>query len=221
MRGSCVRGSRVGCANTSVPRGVTRLSELLLPTERQPPADAEALSHKLMVRAGLDPPGRCRPVVVASGRLARAPEGRRDHPRGDRRDRRPGDADAARTPAELWREVRPRRDPRAVQAADRRGAELLLAMSHEETTTFHVATAVRSYRDLPKLLYHFQTQGARRAAPARRRAAHARVRDEGRLFVRPRRGRPRRQLRAAAPAPTSGSSTAAGSSGTRSSRTSG
>ena len=30
-----------------------RLSQTLLPTERQPPADAEALSHKLMVRAGL------------------------------------------------------------------------------------------------------------------------------------------------------------------------
>src|SRR5438309_6861116 len=30
-----------------------RMSQLLLPTERQPPADAEALSHKLMVRAGL------------------------------------------------------------------------------------------------------------------------------------------------------------------------
>jgi len=32
---------------------MTRLSQLLLPTEREPPADAEALSHKLMVRAGL------------------------------------------------------------------------------------------------------------------------------------------------------------------------
>ena len=32
---------------------MTRLSEYLLPTEKQPPADAEALSHKLMVRAGL------------------------------------------------------------------------------------------------------------------------------------------------------------------------
>ncbi|MBI5104548.1 MAG: proline--tRNA ligase, partial [Solirubrobacterales bacterium] len=30
-----------------------RLSNLLLPTERQPPADAEALSHKLLVRAGM------------------------------------------------------------------------------------------------------------------------------------------------------------------------
>ncbi len=32
---------------------MTRLSQLLLPTEREPPADAEAVSHKLMVRAGL------------------------------------------------------------------------------------------------------------------------------------------------------------------------
>ena len=34
-------------------RALTRLSEYLLPTEKQPPADAEALSHRLMVRAGL------------------------------------------------------------------------------------------------------------------------------------------------------------------------
>ena len=32
---------------------MTRLSGYFLPTERQPPADAEAISHKLMVRAGL------------------------------------------------------------------------------------------------------------------------------------------------------------------------
>ena len=32
---------------------MTRLSEYLLPTEKQAPADAEAISHKLMVRAGL------------------------------------------------------------------------------------------------------------------------------------------------------------------------
>src|SRR6202045_3879264 len=34
-------------------RSMTRLSEYLLPTEKQPPTDAEAISHKLMVRAGL------------------------------------------------------------------------------------------------------------------------------------------------------------------------
>ena len=39
---------------------------------------------------------------------------------------------------------------------DRRDADLILALSHEETLTFHMAREVRSYRDLPKLLYHFQ-----------------------------------------------------------------
>ena len=32
---------------------MTRLSQYFLPTEKQPPADAEALSHKLLVRAGM------------------------------------------------------------------------------------------------------------------------------------------------------------------------
>ena len=41
---------------------------------------------------------------------------------------------------------------------DRRGADLVLAMTHEEVLTFHIAREVRSYRDLPKLLYHFQTK---------------------------------------------------------------
>ena len=46
---------------------MTRLSEYLLPTEKQPPADAEAISNKLMVRAGPDPPAGSRDVDVAAG----------------------------------------------------------------------------------------------------------------------------------------------------------
>ena len=41
----------------------------------------------------------------------------------------------------------------------------MLALSHEETVTFHVANAVRSYRDLPLILYHFQTKGRDEARP--------------------------------------------------------
>ena len=41
----------------------------------------------------------------------------------------------------------------------------MLALSHEETVTFHVAQAVRSYRQLPMLLYHFQTKGRDEARP--------------------------------------------------------
>ena len=77
------------------PRGVrgrtqamTRLSEYLLPTEKEAPADAEAISHKLMVRAGLVRQMGAGHVELAAGRLARAPARGRDHPRGDGRDRR-------------------------------------------------------------------------------------------------------------------------------------
>ena len=41
----------------------------------------------------------------------------------------------------------------------------MLALSHEETVTLHVAQAVRSYRELPLLLYHFQTKGRDEARP--------------------------------------------------------
>src|SRR2546423_5781502 len=41
---------------------------------------------------------------------------------------------------------------------DRGGADMVLAMTHEEVVTLHVAQVVRSYRDLPLILYHFQTK---------------------------------------------------------------
>src|SRR5207248_5109407 len=41
---------------------------------------------------------------------------------------------------------------------DRRGADMVLAMTHEEIVTSHVAAAVKSYRDLPMILYHFQVK---------------------------------------------------------------
>ena len=73
---------------------------------------------------------------------------------------------------------------------DRNDADLVLAMTHEEVVTCHVAREVRSYRELPQMLVPLPDEGARRAAPARRRAAHARVHHEGRLHLRPRRGGP-------------------------------
>ena len=52
---------------------MTRLSGYVLPTEKQPPADAEALSHKLLVRAGMIRQLGAGPVDLAAGGLARAP----------------------------------------------------------------------------------------------------------------------------------------------------
>ena len=82
---------------------------------------------------------------------------RADRPRGDGRDRRPGDADAG---AAAGRAVEAHRAATSIdelfKLQDRKGAELVLAMTHEEVVTTHVAQVVRSYRDLPLILYHFQ-----------------------------------------------------------------
>ena len=48
--------------------------------------------------------------------------------------------------------------PELLKLKDRKGADLVLAMTHEENVTFHMASIVRSYRDLPRILYHFQTK---------------------------------------------------------------
>ncbi len=138
---------------------MTRLTELLLPTERQPPADADALSHKLMVRAGLI-------RQVGAGLWSWLPAGWRVHQNVVAIIREEMDAVGGQellmpliAPAELWRRTGRYEIPELFKLSDRRESELLLSMSHEETVTFHVAGAVRSYRDLPKLLYHFQLKG--------------------------------------------------------------
>jgi prolyl-tRNA synthetase len=69
------------------------------------------------------------------------------------------------TPAELWKRSGRYDIEEVFKLKDRRGADLILALSHEETLTFHVAQAVRSYRELPMLLYHFQTKGRDEARP--------------------------------------------------------
>ena len=61
-------------------------------------------------------------------------------------------------PAEIWQRSGRYGIPELFKLQDRRGAELVLAMTHEEAVTTHVAPAVRSYRDLPFSLYHFQVK---------------------------------------------------------------
>jgi prolyl-tRNA synthetase len=137
---------------------MTRLSEYLLPTEREPPADAEAISHKLMVRAGLI-------RQVGAGLWSWLPAGWRVHQRIVEIVREELDAIGSQemlmpvlNPAEVWRRTGRYDIDELFKLNDRRGADLVLALSHEEIVTGHVAQSVRSYRDLPLLLYHFQTK---------------------------------------------------------------
>src|SRR5215213_8820691 len=137
---------------------MTRLSQYLLPTEKLPPADAEALSHKLMVRAGLV-------RQVGAGIWSWLPAGLRVHRRAEQIVREELDAIGAQEmlmpvlqPAELWQRTGRYGLDEQFTLQDRKGAELVLAMTHEENVTLHVSKVVRSYRDLPLILYHFQVK---------------------------------------------------------------
>jgi len=137
---------------------VARLSQYLLPTEKQPPADAEAISHKLMVRAGLI-------RQLGAGMWTWLPAGWRVHEKVVQIIREEMDAIGAQEmlmpvlqPAEPWRKTGRIEIEELFKLTDRKGSELVLAMTHEEAVTTHVAQIVRSYRDLPLVLYHFQVK---------------------------------------------------------------
>jgi len=135
-----------------------RMSHLLLPTERQPPADAEALSHKLLVRAGLI-------RQLGAGLWSWLPAGWRSHEKAVQIIREEMDRIGGQElllpvllPAEMWKKTGRYDIDEMFKLQDRKGADMVLAITHEEAVTTHVAQLVRSYRDLPLTLYQFQTK---------------------------------------------------------------
>ena len=144
---------------------MTRLSTYFLPTEREPPTDAEALSHKLMVRAGLV-------RQVGSGLWSWLPAGWRVHQRIVQIVREEMNAIGGQEmlmpvlqPAEPWRKTGRYGIEELFKLKDRKGADMVLALTHEEIVTGHVAAAVQSYRELPLILYHFQVKERDEARP--------------------------------------------------------
>lgn len=137
---------------------MTRLSSYLLPTEKQAPADAEAISHKLMVRAGLI-------RQLGAGLWTYLPAGWRVHRKVEQIIREELDAIGGQellmpvlNPADPWRRTGRIEIDEIFKLDDRKGTEMVLAMTHEEIVTTHVAQVVRSYRDLPQILYQFQVK---------------------------------------------------------------
>jgi len=137
---------------------VTRLGSYFLPTVKEAPADAEALSHQLMVRAGLV-------RQLGAGMWTYLPAGWRSHRRVEQIVREEMDAIGGQEmllpvlqPAEAWRRTGRYEIDELFKLEDRRGADLVLAMTHEESITQHVAHEVRSYRDLPLILYQIQVK---------------------------------------------------------------
>src|SRR5213596_1895227 len=136
---------------------IARASQLFLPTLREDPADAEAVSHKLLVRGGYI-------RQVTAGVWTFLPLGWRVHRKVEQIVREEMDAIGGQemlmpvlTPAELWETTGRIKIPEIFHLHDRTGRQFVLAMTHEETVAFH-AREIRSYRELPQMLYHFQTK---------------------------------------------------------------
>jgi prolyl-tRNA synthetase len=136
---------------------VPRASQLFLPTLREDPGDAEAASHRLLVRGGFI-------RQVSGGLWSFLPLGWRVHEKVVQIVREEMNAIGGQemfmpvvTPAELWQASGRYPIPELWKTDDRMGRPFVLAMTHEETVTFH-AREISSYRQLPQILYHFQTK---------------------------------------------------------------
>jgi prolyl-tRNA synthetase len=134
-----------------------RASRLFIPTLREDPAEAEAVSHRLLLRGGFIRP-------VAAGLYSFLPLGWKVHQKAVQIVREEMDAIGGQemlmpvvNPAELWQATGRYVIPELLKLEDRMGRPLVLAMTHEETVTFH-AREIQSYRELPQILYHFQTK---------------------------------------------------------------
>jgi prolyl-tRNA synthetase len=133
---------------------IARASKLFLPTLREPPADAEAISHKLLVRGGYI-------RQVTTGVWTFLPLGWRVHQRVVEIIREEMDAIGGQemlmpvlTPIELWQHTKRDHIQELFKLKDRSGRDYVLPMTHEETVTWH-AKEIQSYRQLPQMLYHF------------------------------------------------------------------
>jgi prolyl-tRNA synthetase len=137
---------------------MTRLSSYFLPTVKDPPADAEATSHRLLVRAGLV-------RQVGAGLWTYLPAGWRVHRKVEQIIREEVDAVGSGEllmpvlqPADLWHKTGRYDIDELFKLQDRKGSDYVLGMTHEEVITFHMSREIRSYRDLPLMLYHIQTK---------------------------------------------------------------
>jgi prolyl-tRNA synthetase len=136
---------------------IARASKLFLPTLREPPADAEAASHKLLVRGGFI-------RQVGAGLWTFLPLGWRVHQKIVQIIREEINGiggqemlEPVLTPAELWETSGRIGIPIVFKLKDRAGRDFVLPFSHEETMTFH-ARELQSYKQLPQLWYHFSTK---------------------------------------------------------------
>jgi prolyl-tRNA synthetase len=135
-----------------------RLSHTLAPTLKETPAEAQIVSHRLMLRAGLV-------RQTAAGIYAWLPLGWRVLQKIAQIVREEQDAIGAQEmlmptiqPAELWRQSGRYEayGPEMLRIRDRHEREMLYGPTNEEMITDLFRQSVKSYRELPQMLYHIQ-----------------------------------------------------------------
>ncbi len=137
-----------------------RMSQLFSQTLREAPADAEVASHQLLLRAGFI-------RQLASGIFSYLPLARRSLDRIERIIREEMDAIGGQEmtmpvvhPADIWKQTGRWYAIGAEMGRflDKSGRDMVLAMTHEEVVAHLVSREIKSYRQLPQLVYHLQTK---------------------------------------------------------------
>jgi prolyl-tRNA synthetase len=144
-----------------------RFSKMFIPTLREAPADAEAISHILMLRAGFV-------RQLASGLYIYLPLGWKVMNKINAIIKEEMDGLGAQEismpvlhPAEVWQQTG-RWDEigdEMFRLKDRGGRDMCLGMTHEEIMTWLASKEIRSYRDLPQIWYQIQTKLRDEARP--------------------------------------------------------
>ncbi len=137
-----------------------RFSTLFLPTRKEDPAEAEVISHKLLIRGGYI-------RMLARGVYDFLPAGWRSVRKIEQIIREEMDNAGAQEvhlptvqPAELWKESGRWTEygPELLRFQDRKGADFCLGPTHEEVMTDLVRGEIKSYKQLPLNLYQIQTK---------------------------------------------------------------
>lgn len=153
-----------------------RMSQLFSRTLHEAPSGAEAASHRLLERAGFI-------RQIAAGIFAYLPLARRSLHKIEAIVRDEIDAIGGQEitmpmvhPAEIWQQTRRWYEigPEMGRFQDRAGRDMVLGMTHEEIVAFLARREIRSYQDLPRLVYQIQTKWRDEERP---RAGLIRVRE--------------------------------------------
>ena len=153
-----------------------RQSNLFGRTLREAPADAQTSGHKLMLRAAIARP-------LAAGLYTWLPLGFRVMKKVEQIVREEQDRIGAQemempvlTPAELWKTTGrwDLLEPITFRTKDHNGREFMVSYTHEEAVHSHAMSEIQSYRQMPAMVYHFQTKGRDEVRP---RAGLLRVRE--------------------------------------------